>query len=176
MNPLEHFRKIHTFIFDVDGVFTDNSLHVTENGQLLRTMNARDGYAVKQALVNNYRVAIITGGRSVGVEDRLKALGITDYFGGIQDKLRVFDQYIEQNKIDLEGVIYVGDDIPDYHVMRKCGMPCCPNDAVVEIKTIAQYICTKKGGEGCVREIIEKVMKLHNRWPLQEIHYQDLNS
>ncbi len=176
MNALERFRGIHTFIFDVDGVFTDNSLMVLENGRLLRTMSARDGYAVKQALNNNYRVAIITGGRSTGVKDRLMALGIEDYFDGVQNKISVFEKYISDNNLDTSGVLYMGDDIPDYEVLRRVGLPTCPKDAVHEVKSVSQYICSKNGGAGCVREIIEKVMKLHDRWPLQEIMLKDLNT
>lgn len=176
MNTLERFRKIHTFIFDVDGVFTDNSLLVLENGHLLRTMSARDGYAVRQAILQNYRVVIITGGRSAGVKDRLMALGIEDYFDAVHNKLKVFEEYAAKHNLELEGVMYMGDDIPDYEVMRRVGLPACPQDAVQEVKSISQYICAKKGGAGCVREIIEKVMKLHDHWPLQETVRSTLES
>jgi 3-deoxy-D-manno-octulosonate 8-phosphate phosphatase (KDO 8-P phosphatase) len=164
MNLLEKFRDIHTFIFDVDGVFTNSDLIVLENGALLRKMNVRDGYAVKRAIQEGYRVCIITGGSSEGVTLRLKGLGISDIYVGISDKLDTYEEYIITYEIDPVGILYMGDDIPDYEPMRLVGLPCCPNDSANEIIEISQYISPKKGGEGCVRDVIEKVLKLHGKW------------
>jgi len=164
MNNLEDFREIHTMIFDVDGVLTNSELIITESGQLLRKMNTRDGYAMKVALEAGLRICIITGGNSHGVEKRLKGLGIQDVYTGISDKLSVLEEYIKKYNLNLGGVLYMGDDIPDYDPMSKVGMPVCPKDATVEIQNVSRFISSKKGGEGCVRDIIEKVMKLQGKW------------
>lgn len=164
MNVLEKFKDVTTFIFDVDGVLTDNSLLITESGELLRSMNARDGFAMKLALESDYNIAIITGGKSEGVIKRLNGLGIVDIYKGINDKVEAFNDYIEQNGINPENILYMGDDIPDFDVMRRVGLPTCPADAVTEILQVAQYVSPKLGGKGCVRDVIEKVMRLHNKW------------
>ena len=164
MNYLEYFRDIHTFIFDVDGVLTNSQILIQENGDLLRSMNVKDGYAMKRAVQHNYRVCIITGGKSNGVIKRLQGLGITDIYPGVSDKIEVFNDYIRKNNIDPTGILYMGDDLPDYPVMRRVGLPACPNDAVKEVVGIAQDVSPFKGGEGCVRDVIEKVMLLHRRW------------
>jgi len=127
-------------------------------------MNVRDGYAVKRAIKAGYRICIITGGSSEGVTTRLKGLGIKDIYTGISNKLDVFEEYAFANEIDTEGVLYMGDDIPDYEAMRLAGLPCCPQDAANEIIEICQYISPLKGGDGCVRDVIEKVMKLNGKW------------
>lgn len=164
MNYLEKFRDIHTFIFDVDGVLTNSELIVLENGKLLRKMNVRDGYALKKAVAEGYRVCIITGGNSTGVVERLEALGIENVYKGVDDKLEVFEEYIDIYDIDPDGILYMGDDLPDYETMRRVGLPACPADAAIEIVQISQYKSPIKGGDGCARDVIEKVLKLHNRW------------
>ncbi|HHS95866.1 MAG TPA: 3-deoxy-D-manno-octulosonate 8-phosphate phosphatase [Phaeodactylibacter sp.] len=164
MNFLEQLRDIDTFVFDVDGVFTNNQLLVTESGDLLRSMNARDGFAVKHALRAGYKVVIITGGNSRGVSIRLRNLGISELYTGISDKKTVLSGYLQQSNTDSASVLYMGDDLLDYHAMRLCGIPACPNDAAHEIIELAQYVSPYNGGEGCVRDVIEKVMRLHNRW------------
>ena len=163
-NVLREFRNIHTFIFDVDGVLTNGELLVTEKGELLRKMNVRDGYAMKRALQKNFRVIIITGGNSKGTIDRLEALGIKDVISGAQNKLKYYEQLVDMYELEEEGILYMGDDIPDYHVMRRVGLACCPCDAVPEIMAISKYISPLKGGEGCVRDVIEKVLKLNKAW------------
>jgi len=164
MNYLEQFRDIQTFIFDVDGVLTNSELIILENGRLLRKMNVRDGYALKRAVAAGYRVVIITGGKSSGVVSRLEGLGIKDIYKGVEDKLEVYEEYVEAYDIDPATILYMGDDLPDYEVMRRVGLPACPADAAVEIVQIAQYQSPIKGGAGCVRDVIEKVMKLHGNW------------
>jgi len=164
MNYLEKFRNIHTFIFDVDGVLTNSELIVLENGRLLRKMSVRDGYAIKRAIQAGYRVCIITGGKSSGVVARLEALGVVDIYKGVDDKLEALDEYIDIYDIDLGGVLYMGDDIPDYEVMRRVGLPACPADAAIEIVQISQYQSPIKGGGGCARDVIEKVLKLQGKW------------
>ncbi len=164
MNQLEQFQGIHTFIFDVDGVLTNNEVLVTEDGQLLRRMNVRDGLAIKLAIQAGYRVCIITGGKSEGVRKRLEGLGVQDIYLNQQDKLDAYHEYIAAHELDQEGILYMGDDMPDYPVMRRVGLPTCPRNACREILEIATYISPQNGGEGCVRDVIEKVMRLHDKW------------
>jgi len=164
MNYLEKFKEVKTLIFDVDGVFTNSQLLVLESGRLLRMMNTRDGYAVKKAVNEGFRVVIITGGKSEGVVKRLQNLGVVDVFSGVQNKLEVFTEYVKTNQLDTGEILYMGDDVPDYEVMRLVGLPCCPHDAAHEILKISQYVSPKKGGEGCVRDVIEKVLKLTEQW------------
>lgn len=164
MNSLENFYNIQTLIFDVDGVLTDNSVIVMENGQLIRKMNVRDGLALKMAVEEGFKVCIITGGKSKGVAERLKGLGISDIYLGANNKLEAYDELLHMYDLDQDEILYMGDDLPDYGIMKKVGLPVCPANAVPEIKAIAQYISPLKGGEGCVRDVIEKVMKLQNKW------------
>ncbi len=164
MNELERFRSIDTFIFDVDGVLTNSELIVLENGHLLRKMNTRDGYALKRAVEKGYRVCIITGGGSSGVVQRLKGLGIKDIYSKISHKMDAFEEYIYAYDIPTEHILYMGDDVPDYEVMRRVALPCCPFDAASEILEISQYVSPKKGGHGCVRDVVEKVLKLRGDW------------
>lgn len=164
-NVLAHFKDIHTFIFDVDGVLTNGELLITEDGKMLRKMNVRDGYAMKKALDEGYRLVILTSGKSEGVFDRLKALGIEDIISHSKNKLSEYEKYLdEHHDLDEDGILYLGDDIPDLEVMRRVGLPCCPADGVPEIREVSHYVSTFKGGEGCVRDVIEKVLKLNGLW------------
>ena len=166
MNHLEAFRYVHTLLFDVDGVFTNSELLVLESGQLLRSMSVRDGLAIKLAIRAGLRVAIITGGASQGVVSRMRALGIKDVFSGVEDKLATYEAYRNRHQLEShDHILYMGDDLPDYPVMRRVGLPTCPADAVPEIRRIAQYVSPFVGGSGCVRDVIEKVLKLQGRWP-----------
>lgn len=160
----ELMNDITTFIFDVDGVLTDGSIHVTQTGEMLRHMNIRDGYAMKAAVENGYTVCIISGGSNEGVRIRLRNLGITDIYLGVPDKVETFDEFTDIYKIKPENVLYMGDDIPDYHVMKLVGLPTCPQDAAPEIKEICTYISHKNGGKGAVRDVIEQVMKVQGKW------------
>ena len=162
----EIMNHITTFIFDVDGVLTDSSVHVTETGEMLRIMNIRDGFAMKAALESGYHVCIISGGNNEGVRIRLRNLGITDIHLASHNKVETFNEYIDLYAIKPEEVLYMGDDIPDYHVMQLVGLPTCPQDASPEIKAISKYISHKNGGKGAVREVIEQVMKVQGKWHL----------
>ncbi len=161
---LEKFNHITTFVFDVDGVLTDGTLLVLPNGVMARRMNIKDGYALQLAVKRGYRVAIISGGNSPEVVDRLQKLGITELWMQVTDKAAVLQQLMQQQKLEKESVLYMGDDIPDLQVMRLAGLPCCPADAVQEIKETAVYISHLKGGDGCARDVIEKVMRLQGNW------------
>ncbi len=166
MIGLEKFKEINTFIFDVDGVLTDGRFLITEKGELLRSMNAKDGMAMKIALNANYRIIIITGGRSMGVVDRLKALGIEHVYAGVWNKVEKYDEILKLFDLNEEHILYMGDDLPDYPVMRRVGLPCCPADAIQEVKSISLYTSPRNGGDACVRDVIEKVLKLNGDWPV----------
>jgi len=160
----EIMNDINTFVLDVDGVLTDGKLHVTQDGEILRNMNVRDGFAIKTAIESGYNICIISGGQNQGVRLRLRALGVTDIYLGVADKVEVFEQYIDIFKINPMQVLYMGDDIPDYQVMKLVGLPTCPQNAVQEIKSISKYISHKNGGDGAVRDVIEQVMKVQEKW------------
>ncbi|WP_100611356.1 KdsC family phosphatase [Confluentibacter lentus] len=160
----EYLNHITTFIFDVDGVLTNGDLHVTNTGELLRIMNVRDGFALKFAVNSGYNVAIISAGTNEGVKIRLEALGIKTVYLGAHKKLEKFYEYIESNNIKPENILYMGDDMPDYPVLKVVGLPCCPQDAVAEVKGVAKYISHKNGGQGAVRDVIEQVLKVQDKW------------
>ena len=160
----EYLNNISTFIFDVDGVLTNGSVHVTAEGDLLRSMSVKDGYALKQAVKAGYTVCIISGGKNEGVRTRLRDLGITDIYLGIDDKVEQLDEFFDIYDIKAENVLYMGDDIPDMYPMKLIGLPTCPQDAVPEVKEVSKYISHKNGGDGCVRDVIEQVMKVQAKW------------
>lgn len=160
---LTKLKDITTFIFDVDGVMTDGSVYLI-NGELAKKMLVKDGYALQLAVKKGYKVAVITGGKSKDVIKRLNNLGIKDVYIDVQNKLEVFEEYVNTYDINPANIMYMGDDIPDLEPMKKVGLPCCPANAVNEIKEITEHISPLKGGEGCVRDIIEKVLKVQNKW------------
>jgi 3-deoxy-D-manno-octulosonate 8-phosphate phosphatase (KDO 8-P phosphatase) len=162
----EIMNDITTFVFDVDGVLTDGSVTISTTGEMLRKMNIRDGFAMKAAIESGYQVCIISGGSNEGVRIRLKNLGITDIYLGSPDKVETFKEYCELYEISPEKVLYMGDDIPDFHVMKRVGLPTCPQDAAPEIKSISNYISHVNGGKGAVRDVIEQVMKVQGKWHL----------
>ncbi|GER59215.1 KdsC family phosphatase [Patiriisocius marinus] len=157
-------NNITTFVFDVDGVLTDGSINITTNGEMYRTMNVKDGFALKEAMNKGFKMCIISGGSNEGVRKRLEGLGIKDVHLGTHDKVKTINEFVAKNNIDLKNVLYMGDDIPDYHVMQLVGLPVCPQDAVPEIKAMSQYVSHKNGGKGCVRDIIEQVLKVQHKW------------
>lgn len=160
----EYLQHITTFVFDVDGVLTDGIITVTTEGEMLRSMNIKDGYALKTAVDKGYHICIISGGSNEGVRIRLEGLGLKDIYLGAHQKTDILNQYLKSKGIASENVLYMGDDIPDLQVMQQVGVPCCPQDAVPEIKEIALYVSHKKGGKGCVRDIIEQVLKVQGKW------------
>jgi len=166
MNILSRLQLIKTFIFDLDGVLTDGSLIVDADGNWLRRMNIRDGYALQLAIKAGYNVVIISGSESVPVAERLNKLGIIEVFMKVIDKEKFLKEYLLKNNYKIPEVLYMGDDIPDYSFMQIAGFACCPADAAFEIKKISSYISPLSGGKGCVRDVIEKVLKLNNHWPL----------
>jgi 3-deoxy-D-manno-octulosonate 8-phosphate phosphatase (KDO 8-P phosphatase) len=161
---LQKLKEITTFIFDVDGVLTDGSVQVTDNGQSLRTFNIKDGYAMQLAVKKGYNLCIISGGDGIAMGKRFFNLGITDVFLGSGDKVSIFEQYLSDKKITAGEVLYMGDDIPDLHVMKLVGLATCPADAVEEIKAVSTFISPYPGGKTAVRDVIEKVMKVQGKW------------
>jgi 3-deoxy-D-manno-octulosonate 8-phosphate phosphatase (KDO 8-P phosphatase) len=163
-NYKELLKNITTLIFDYDGVFTDGKVLITETGEQLRTANVKDGYALQLAKKNGYRIAIISGGTSETVVKRMSGLGITDVFIKVDHKIHVFRDYLKKHNLKLEEVLFMGDDIPDIEIMREAGVSICPADAAEEVKALANYISHMNGGEGCVRDILEQVMKVQGKW------------
>lgn len=164
MNVLQLFQNITTFIFDVDGVLTDGTVLVLENGLQARRMNIKDGFALQMAIKNGFRVKIVSGGNSPEVKDRLEKLGVKDVEMSVIDKKAYVEAYIKMHKLKKEEVLYMGDDLPDILAMQAVGLACCPADAVPEVKDAVQYISPLNGGMACVRDVIEKVLKLHDKW------------
>lgn len=164
MNVLEYFKPITTFVFDVDGVLTDGTVLLLENGLQARRMHTKDGLALQMALRNGYRVVIISGAYSQPVLKRLQYLGLTEIFLAIKNKKEFLDNYLAENNINWQEVLFMGDDLPDLEVLQHCGISCCPADAVSEVKKVSKYISPISGGAGCVRDVIEKVLKLNDNW------------
>ena len=164
MNILELFKKISTFIFDVDGVLTDGTVLVMEDGLQARRMNIKDGFALQMAEKNGYRVLVISGGNSPQVAQRLEKLGISNVHMSVLDKKAFVLEYISSNKLKKEEVLYMGDDLPDLPALSAVGLPCCPADSVIEVREAVQYISPLNGGNACVRDVIEKVLKLNDNW------------
>jgi len=164
MNIKELLTRVTTFVFDYDGVLTDGTILIDRDGELLRTANVRDGFAIRQAVNKGYRVAIISGGRTESVRKRFEVLGVTDVFLGVRDKLAVFEEYLSRHGLHATEVLFMGDDIPDYEVMTRAGVATCPADAAEEVKSIAVYISSLPGGRGCARDVIEQVMRVQNQW------------
>jgi 3-deoxy-D-manno-octulosonate 8-phosphate phosphatase (KDO 8-P phosphatase) len=167
MNILSRLRFVKVFVFDMDGVLTDGTLVIEQDGQWLRKMNIKDGYALQLAVKSGYRVLVISGSESEPVAKRLNQLGITDVFMKVNDKEAFLKDYISKNNISPTETLFMGDDIPDYHCVVMAGFGCCPADAAPEIKKISSYISPMSGGYGCVRDVIEKVLKLNNHWSLE---------
>jgi 3-deoxy-D-manno-octulosonate 8-phosphate phosphatase (KDO 8-P phosphatase) len=166
MNVLSKFKPITTFVFDVDGVLTDGSLLILDDGQWARKMNIKDGYALQLAIKKGYRILVLSGSNSPAVKERLNKLGVAEVFMQVEDKKAMLEEYAGRHQLQPEQILFMGDDIPDLAPMRSCGLPCCPADAVTEIREISQYISPLNGGMGCVRDVIEKVLKLNGHWDM----------
>ena len=158
---LEH---ITTFIFDIDGVLTNGQVLVTSDGELLRSMNIKDGYALKRAASQGYRVCMISGGTNPGVTKRLEGLGITDVFLGAHEKKQFLEDYVTNNQLTWDEIAYMGDDIPDVVALKMVGLATCPQDAVPEVKAVCDYVSHKNGGQGCARDLLEQVLKVRGNW------------
>lgn len=166
LNFKQKLNKINTFIFDVDGVLTNNHVLVMESGEVVRNVNSKDGFAIQLAIKKGYNLVILSGGNNKSVIDLLAKVGLIHLFINQHDKLACYKDFIHSNNLTDEQVLYMGDDLPDHEVMSRVGVAVCPKDAAVEIKQICSYISPKKGGEGCVRDIIEQVLRLHGHWEI----------
>ncbi|HCL84655.1 MAG TPA: 3-deoxy-D-manno-octulosonate 8-phosphate phosphatase [Chitinophagaceae bacterium] len=166
MNLLEYFKPVTTLVFDIDGVLTDGNILVFETGEQVRRMNIKDGYALQLAVKKKYNLVVVSGGNGVGAGIRLRKLGITNIFLNVTSKTEVLDDYLRQHQLSWAETLYMGDDIPDYRPMQKAGMPCAPADAAPEILQAARYISPYGGGKGCVRDVIEKLLRLHGHWEM----------
>lgn len=164
MNVLELFKPVNTFVFDVDGVLTNGMVLLLENGLQARQMNIKDGLALQMAIKNGYRVIILSGAASEPVIRRFQYLGVEEIHLGVRDKLKFLQLHAEQNGIDLGRTLFMGDDLPDVPVMENVGLATCPADAAIEVKQASHYISPFNGGSGCVRDVIEKVLKLNGHW------------
>ena len=161
---LAKFGQMRALFLDVDGVLTDGAVLVTEEGEQLRRFSIKDGYALQYAIKQGLIIVVISGAQSKGVLARLKGLGITEIYLGVADKLGLMEDIMQRFSLKSNEVVFIGDDIPDLLCMKQAGIGVCPPDAVEEVKKIADYISPKKGGEGCVREVIEMILKLTDRW------------
>jgi 3-deoxy-D-manno-octulosonate 8-phosphate phosphatase (KDO 8-P phosphatase) len=163
-NYKERLKHITAFVFDYDGTLTDGTIILLDEGEPLRTANVRDGYAIQLAVKNGFQIAIISGGRSKSMSNRFRMLKVQHVFLGVEHKLDTLKNFLETSQLKPENVLYLGDDIPDYHAMKYCGVAACPADAAEEIKAISNYISHYKGGEGCARDVIEQVLKVQGKW------------
>jgi 3-deoxy-D-manno-octulosonate 8-phosphate phosphatase (KDO 8-P phosphatase) len=164
LNFKEMLKNTEALFFDIDGVLSSSVVNIGERGELLRTTNVKDGYVLKYALQKGIIICIISGGLNESVKMRFESLGIADVIIGSKRKIEDFNYLIKKHKLNTDKVLYMGDDIPDYEVMQLAGIPCCPSDAADEIKEISIYISPCKGGEACVRDITEQVLRAKGLW------------
>lgn len=157
-------KKIRALVFDVDGVLSSSVITLSEEGELLRSVNVKDGYALQLAVKMGLIVAIITGGKAKSTQVRYSALGIKEIMMGQAVKTEAYADFIHRHGLDHSQVMYMGDDIPDYEVMQLVGLPVCPADASMEIKAISRYVSPLKGGQGCCRDVIEQVLRAQGLW------------
>lgn len=163
MSYKEKLKDIKAFVFDVDGVFTDGNILLLPNG-MCRVMNVQDGYAVVKALRQDYKIAIITGGNDPMVKQRMEYLGVIDYYPKSSDKMIDFEKFKEKYNLKNSEILSMGDDLPDIPMLKNSAIGVCPSNAVHQVKTFADYISPIHGGKGAVREIIEQVMTIQNKW------------
>lgn len=165
---LDRFSQINTFILDVDGVLTTGTVIATDAGEMRRDFNIKDGFALQYVIKKGYRIIIISGGDSEGVRRRLKGLGITEVNTAVPDKRALLTKLVENTGLELDKAIYMGDDFPDLSIMRMCGVKVCPADAVWQVKEEADIITKQPGGKGAVREIMEQVLTVQDKWESTE--------
>ncbi|RIH63591.1 3-deoxy-D-manno-octulosonate 8-phosphate phosphatase [Mariniphaga sediminis] len=160
----EELKNIKAFVFDVDGVLSKDTSPLNEEGDPVRTANVKDGFAIRNALAMGYPVAVITGGFVERVRLRHERLGVKYYYDKVRDKSKCLNDFLEKTGIKPENVLFMGDDLVDYKVMLEVGVPVCPQDAVSDIKAISKYVSPRKGGEGCVRDVIEQTLRAQEKW------------
>jgi 3-deoxy-D-manno-octulosonate 8-phosphate phosphatase (KDO 8-P phosphatase) len=160
----EELTKVKAFVFDVDGVISATTQVLSSDGETVRTSNLKDGFALVYAIRTGYPVCVITGGKTIEVINRCKKLGVKDVYVGSLKKLPSLYDFLEKNNLKADEVMYMGDDLPDYPAMKAVGVPVCPKDAAHEIKAISHYISDKNGGDGCVRDVLEQVLRAQGKW------------
>ena len=166
MNYKTKLKSIKAFVFDCDGVLTDGSVTLMPDGEQVRKMSTRDGYALQLAVKKGFIVAIISGGSSAAVKSRMTRLGVHDVYLACHDKVHALIELMHIYSLNADDILYMGDDMPDYEVMQIVGLPTCPDNAAQEIKNLSDYVSHKGGGEGCVRDVIEQAMKVQGKWML----------
>lgn len=169
-NLIPQMKEIKAFAFDIDGVLTKGDVLVTEEGQMLRSVNIKDGYALQHAVKQGYPIAIISGGKSEGMRKRLEGLGLQHVYLGQDHKEAAFADFLSKVNLQSHQVAYMGDDMPDLPLIKQVGLGCCPKDAAIDVKDVAQYISPNNGGEACVRELLERIMKIQNTWFNEDSH------
>jgi HAD-superfamily hydrolase, subfamily IIIA len=157
-------KKIKAVIFDVDGVLSAETIPLHPNGDPMRTVNIKDGYAIQLAQKMGLRVAILTGGNTESVRMRYERLGLEDVMMGCAVKIEAYEAFKQKYGLDDEEILYMGDDVPDYEVMQRCGCPCCPADACAEIKSVSVYVSSRQGGYGCGRDVLEQILRAQGKW------------
>jgi 3-deoxy-D-manno-octulosonate 8-phosphate phosphatase (KDO 8-P phosphatase) len=160
----EELKSVKAFVFDVDGVLSRDISPLNEDGEPMRTANVKDGYAIRNAIVHGFPIAIITGGKNENIRKRYNNLGVNFIYIGVKEKLTCYNDFLTKNNLNNQDILFMGDDLPDLELMELSGVPTCPADAVTEVKLVAKYISDRNGGEGCVRDVIEQVMRAQGKW------------
>lgn len=160
----EELINVKAFVFDVDGVLSRDVSPLDANGEPMRTANVKDGYAIRNAIAQGYPIAVISGGKNENIRKRHQYLGVTEIYIGVKDKTASFNEFLQKYNLSADSILFMGDDLPDLELMQLSGVPTCPADAVTEIKLLAKYISDRNGGEGCVRDVIEQVMRAQEKW------------
>lgn len=169
----DDLKQVRAMLFDVDGVLSSDISPLDANGDPMRTANVKDGFAIRLALESGFVVGVVTGGGQQSVKLRHRKLGVEFYYDNVRDKIAALDDFMSRTGIPGSEILFMGDDLVDYEIMRKVGIATCPSDAVPEIKLISRYISDRRGGEGCVRDVIEQVMRAQGRWFGNGIHQQN---
>ncbi len=164
MNYKAKLHDIKAFVFDFDGVMTDGAVWVYADRETVRCGNIKDGYAIQYAVKKGYIIAVISGATSKSIDNRMESLGVKQIYTGCANKMQTYRKFLSDNGLTENQVLCMGDDIPDYEIMSHCGVAACPADAAVEIQSISDYISLYRGGEGCVRDVIEQTLRLQNQW------------
>ena len=164
INYKEKLQPIKAFVFDFDGVMTDGSVWVYADRETVRAGNIKDGFAVQYAVKKGYTVAVISGATSASIDNRMQMLGVTQCYTGCGNKIETYEQFLKKNGLTDSQVLYMGDDLPDYALLQRAGVSACPADAAVEVRDMVDYISLYDGGHGCVRDVIEQVLRLHGQW------------
>ena len=164
INYKEKLHPIRAFVFDFDGVMTNGDVWVYADKETVRCGNIKDGFAVQYAVKKGYIIAVISGATSLSIDNRMAMLGVTQCYTGCGDKIKTYEEFLKKNGLRDEEVLYMGDDLPDYPLLKRAGVAACPADAALEVKEISDYISLREGGKGCVRDVIEQVLRLHGQW------------